>query len=114
MPMPAKAPHPNPINRPLSKPGRTETGGDAISMIETWSAPSTTCETSDFFQIVRQAVIQSFQAIDFAFDAIELREALAQIERFGFPFLDVGLQVFHLFADGFAARGQFLDGILAK
>ena len=66
----------------------------------------------DFLEIIRQAIVKGFQPIDFALDAIELREPLAQIERFGFPFLDVALQVLHLFADGFAAGLEFLDGVL--
>jgi len=65
-------------------------------------------------QIVSQTVIEGLEPIDLAFDAIELGEALTQIERLGFPFLDVGLEVFHLLADGFAAGFQFLHRVLTK
>ena len=66
----------------------------------------------NFLEIVRQAIVMRFQPIDFSFNAIELREPLAQIERLGLPFLDIALQVFHLFADGLAAGLEFFHGIL--
>ena len=66
----------------------------------------------NFLEVVREAIVKRFQALGFSLDAIELREPLAQIERFGFPFLDVALQVLHLFADGFAAGLEFLHGVL--
>ena len=46
------------------------------------------------------------------FDAVELRELLAEIERLLLPFLDIRLKVLHLFADGFAAGIEFLDRVL--
>ena len=45
MAMPASAPAPRPMSRLFSKPGRTEIGAPAISMIEIWSPLSTLCET---------------------------------------------------------------------
>jgi hypothetical protein len=50
--------------------------------------------------------------VDFAFDTIELRQLLAKHERLLLPFLDVGLQIFHLLADRFAAGIEFLDRVL--
>ena len=64
-----------------------------------------------FLEIVRQAIVKRFQPIDFSLNAIELREPLTQIERLGLPFLDVALQVLHLFADGLAAGLEFFHGV---
>ena len=68
----------------------------------------------DLLQIVRQAIVKRFQAIDLALHAIELRQTLAEIERLRFPFLDVGLQIFHLLADGFPAGIEFFDRVARK
>ena len=65
-----------------------------------------------FLEIVRQAIVKRLEPIDLALNAIELREPLAQIERLGLPFLDVALQVLHLFADGLAARLELFHGVL--
>ena len=41
-----------------------------------------------------------------------MREPLAEIERFVAPFLDTGLQVLHLLADGLSAGIEFFDRVL--
>ena len=99
------------MRRLLIKPGRTEIGALAISMIETWSAAIDYLGNVDFLEIVRQAIVECLQSIDLALEAIELREPLAQIERLRFPFLDIRLQVFHLLADGVSTRGELLDRV---
>jgi len=38
-------------------------------------------------------------------------EALTEVERFYFPLLNVALQIFHLFANGFAPGFELLDGV---
>ena len=65
-----------------------------------------------FLKIVRQAIIKRLQSIDLSLNSIELRQPLTQVERLVFPFLNVALQVFHLFADGFPAGLEFFHGVL--
>ena len=55
-----------------------------------------------------------FEPIGFSLDPIELGKALAEIERFCFPFLDVALEVFYLFTDGFTAGFQLFDRVSAE
>src|SRR3954468_61547 len=42
-----------------------------------------------FLEVVSQAIVKSLQPIDLALYAIEQGEPLAQIERLGFPLLDI-------------------------
>ena len=102
------------MRRLLTKPGRTEIGsggrfhdGDLIAAIDHLG-------DADFLEIVREAIVERLEPIDFAFEAIELGEALREIERFRFPFLDVRLEVFHLLSDGIAAGGELLDRVGAE
>ena len=65
----------------------------------------------DFLEVGCQSLVEHFQPIYFAFDAIELCQPLTQIERLGFPLFDVGPEIFHLFADGFTPGLELLDRI---
>ena len=78
-------PQPRPMSRLLIRPGRTEIGarghfhdGNLISAVDH-------LRNVDFFEVVSQAIVKRFQAIDLAFDAVELGQPLTQIERFGSP-----------------------------
>ncbi len=68
----------------------------------------------DVLEVIGEAIVERFEAINFALNSIELREALAEIQRFGFPFFNVGLKIFHLLADGLASRLQFFEGVGAE
>ena len=67
-----------------------------------------------FLEVIREPLVKRFEAVRPALDAIELREPLGQIERLGVPFLDAAQEILHLFADGFSARLQLLDRVLAE
>ena len=102
------------MRRLLIRPGRTEIGVVAILHDRNLVVAVDHLRDVDVLQVVGQPIVKRFQTIDLAFNAIELGEALAEIERLGFPLLDVGLEVFHLLADGFPARVEFLDRVAAE
>ena len=79
MTRPAKAPKPSPTSKLLTRPGRTETGVVAFSMMPTWSPPSTTWETLTSLEIIGEAIVESLLSLDLALQTIELRELLAEI-----------------------------------
>ncbi len=102
------------MSRLLSNPGRTEIGADGHFHDRDLIAAVNGLRDVDFLKVIRQAIIKGLKPIDLSFDAIELRQALPQIERLALPFLDVGLQVLHLLADGFAAGLKLFDRVRAE
>ncbi len=66
----------------------------------------------DILQVVGQAIVESLLAVDFTFQAIELRELLAEIECLLLPFLDVRLEILHLFADRLAPSVKLFDRVV--
>ena len=65
-------------------------------------------------EVVGKAIVERFETVDFTFNSVELGESLAEIQRFGFPFLNIGLKIFHLLADGFASGLEFFESIRAE
>ena len=112
--MPARAPQPRPRKKTFDQARADRDRSSAPFHHRNLVAAVHHLRNIDIFQVLGEALVQNFQAIDLPFDAIEQGETLAQVERLGFPFLDVRLQILHLFTDGFAARLESFHGIRAK